>query len=111
MERGTDDLPVVETTRPSQRNPVSLHADEIPAAGLAPPAEKPWMPERAREGMRSRIAGYLIALLTAVIMAGWISTWQGTPAEQVTDMLQSTLNPLIGLVGAATGFYFGGRAS
>jgi hypothetical protein len=64
----------------------------------------------AREWTRILIAGGLVALLTLTIVASfWYVNWHlGTAADR-EGLLNVIFTPLIGLLGAVTGFYFGER--
>ena len=83
-------------------------------------------PAKAREGVRSELAKGLVLLLAVVVIGPYILILGGvicdaigsdTPAcnrlpgmtlKEATDTL---LTPLVGLVGAVTGFYFGENKS
>jgi hypothetical protein len=82
------------------------------------------MPEdidQTRERMRGVIANALIRTLIVVVGATFLYLWwlsrtfaELTPDELVTiiPMVGTTLlTPLIGLIGAVTGFYYGGQAA
>lgn len=84
----------------------------------------PRMPEttdQTRERMRGVIANALIRTLIVIVVATFVYLWwlsrtftQLTPDELVTviPMVGTTLlTPLIGLIGAVTGFYYGGQAA
>lgn len=78
--------------------------------GLAPPRQNhPYRPDRERERIRGWLALGLAGMLAAVLLISWREFALGRPVDQIADMFQATLAPLIGLVGAATGFYFGDR--
>ncbi len=64
--------------------------------------------EASRETTRAWLAGGLTALLATVVLlitAGLIF-WD-LPSQDAQDMLSLLLAPLVGLVAAATGFYYG----
>src|SRR5437763_1402700 len=74
--------------------------------------------EKARDDIRGRMALLLIRLLIFIVVAAFVSIWlpvliawkKGGYIEIATplkDMLQLLLAPVVGLVGAATGYYFG----
>jgi hypothetical protein len=77
------------------------------------PAITPYNPTRHREWVRGGIAVFLLVLLAGVIAVSFYSVL--TPPEQTnTALLEKVLGvifaPLIALVSAATGFYFGSQS-
>jgi uncharacterized RDD family membrane protein YckC len=81
-------------------------------AGPAP-IKTPYDPARSREWMRGLIALILLIILVAVIVASfYVIVFK--PKDQVNEallekVLTIVFGPLITLVSAATGFYFGSR--
>jgi hypothetical protein len=77
--------------------------------------------EKQREATRRRIAYILVGTLVIVILAtfvyiNWVSTRAGNlTMETLTSMIQTIgttlLAPLVGLIGAVVGFYFGGQTA
>jgi len=77
--------------------------------------------DREREKARAWIAGSLIGALVVVVVGTFVFViWMSARAEQmstdeVISVLQSIgttlLAPLIGVIGAVIGFYFGGQAA
>lgn len=61
--------------------------------------------ESRREWTRAALAGGLMTLLAAVILIILLTR----PAQEAKDLLGVVIAPLVGLVGAATGFYYGGK--
>jgi hypothetical protein len=73
---------------------------------------RPFNPEKARESVRGNIAIALIALLAATILASFALLWLHPDRyKDVHDWLDVIFNPLVALVGAATGYYFGSQSS
>lgn len=101
-----------------------------PSDVIQSPTEEPYDPAPARENVRGMIALLLVWTLVAVValvMIVGIVTAYGchlkescTPEtadlKSIRAVIELVLTPLVGLVGAVTGFYFGeksasGRAS
>jgi hypothetical protein len=77
---------------------------------VAPPAVSVRVAER-REGMRGILAGALVAILAATTLLGFASVgFDWASPEEARELLAVLLTPIVGLVGAATGFYFGGNS-
>jgi hypothetical protein len=91
--------------RPERPGIVHLGAAE--PAGLQVPAE---FEPVAREWTRSIIAGGLVLLLAVCIVGSfWYTKWGLGQATERDDLLKLVFTPLIGLLSAITGFYFGER--
>ena len=57
-----------------------------------------------------RIAVLLLALLAGTILGIFLLLWLGTiDVPGAKEFLAVLVSPLVGLVGAATGFYYGGK--
>ena len=76
--------------------------------------------ERTREQTRGRIAFVLIGTLVAVVLGTiaymtWLTTIEGMTPEEVINLMQglgtTLLAPIVGLIGAVIGFYYGGQAA
>jgi hypothetical protein len=76
--------------------------------------------ERTREQTRGRIAFILIGTLVAVVLGTiaymtWLTTIDGMTPEEVINLMQglgtTLLAPIVGLIGAVIGFYYGGQAA
>lgn len=82
---------------------------DVAAAGLALPSKgEPWNPARYRERTRGAIAGGLTLLVMLTVIATFITLWLDlATGEELRDILSLLFPPLIGLLGAATGFYYG----
>ena len=90
--------------------PVDLSAEIPPAARRQIPTA-PYNPEPERERMRGWIALSLLAMLAVVLLLAFISMWAGMKAEVLQTVLTIIFGPLVTLVSAATGFYYGTRSS
>ncbi len=71
----------------------------------------PFDPAPKRERLRGVIAISLVGLLVGIVVMTFISLATGWVAfPDVKGVLDLVLAPVIGLVGAVTGFYFGERS-
>ena len=71
---------------------------------------EPYDPRPQEDSARRRIAYILLGLLGFILI--WaLSTVTFSPdkADKIVDVLQLILSPMIALVSAATGFYFGSK--
>jgi hypothetical protein len=85
--------------------------DEAPLApGLLLPELRPFDPEPQRERLRGWIALGLLAMLALVLVCSFISLWAGINGEKLQTVLTILVGPLVALVSAATGFYYGSRS-
>ena len=67
---------------------------------------------KARESVRGWIALSLIGLLAATIIVSFILLWiHPDRSKELHDLLALVFGPLVALVGAATGYYFGSQAA
>jgi len=101
------------------------------AAGAAPPAtpgeivEKPYDPTADRETIRGTIAlalvRALVCVIAAVVLTGLVTAYachggsacnaETMDLKSIRAVIEMVLTPLIGLVGAVTGFYFGEKSA
>lgn len=108
------DVPLSDSTAPSTAEPlINLSAvDTLPAsAPQAVPVTGSFDPERQREYIRGQIAQTLLWMLAGVLALTFISMWVGKDAEVLKTVLTIMFAPLVTLVSAATGFYYGSRSS
>lgn len=117
-QRASSDQPAPSalTQAPAQEAPtLAAPQKELDLTGDPPssepkkPATVPYNIDRHRESTRGLIALILVGLLAAVLlvaMAGLISGH--AEMKDLKELLTIILGPLVALVGAATGFYFGG---
>lgn len=72
----------------------------------------PYDPRRYQENVRGIIALFLVGLMAATIAASFILLWiHPDRSKELHDLLALIFGPLVALVGAATGYYFGSRAA
>ena len=77
---------------------------------LPPPEARPFDPRPARERMRGWIAIMLLGILTLIVAGAFVTLWFDlAPRDDLDTVLTVVFGPVAALVGAATGFYFGGR--
>lgn len=68
----------------------------------------PYDPARTRENFRGLIALLLIALMTGIIVATLALFWlHPDRVKDLKDLFALIFGPVVALVGAATGYYFG----
>jgi hypothetical protein len=86
--------------------------DLQPPGGLIPPVKLPFDPDAYREKMRGYVALILLGQLLVTITLPWLALWwQWTDVAGAKEILTIILAPVSGLVGAATGFYFGEKVA
>lgn len=68
-------------------------------------------PEPQRELIRGKIALRLLWMLAGVLLLAFISMWFKMDTETLRTVLTIIFGPLVTLVSAATGFYYGSRSS
>ena len=74
--------------------------------------EKKYNPQIQEDSARRRIAYILLGLLTGVLLWALLSvTFCPESEEKIINVLQIVLGPIIALVSAATGFYFGAKTN
>jgi hypothetical protein len=72
----------------------------------------PYDPMKAPENVRGWIALSLIGLLAGTILVSFILLWiHPDRSKELHDLLALIFGPLVALVGAATGYYFGSQAA
>jgi hypothetical protein len=96
---------------PGSRNG-DLTEDRTPGDGAGLIKEKPYDVTRPREIMRGVIAAALIFLLAVTVIGPWAAmAWKWMTIDELEKMLCALIAPVVGLVGAVTGFYFGEKSS
>jgi hypothetical protein len=84
------------------------------APGFDTPRSKAYDPDEFRDQARKRITYWLLALLTLLVTYafGGLFLIENKPSfEHLKSLVEMLLGPLIALVSAATGFYFGAQSS
>jgi hypothetical protein len=94
--------------------PQTLDLTEGPIArGLSPHSfvSSPYNIDRDREQKRGLIALILVGLLAAVVLLSFAGLLTSRiELKDLKELLTVILSPLVALVGAATGFYFGEKS-
>ena len=75
--------------------------------GLATVGDKPFDPSKDREQVRGKIALILTWCLVGIVAVSLILILTRVSIDKIKDTLELILSPIVGLVGAVTGFYFG----
>jgi hypothetical protein len=86
---------------------LDLTGEPVPEQGVTKPDESVVI-QRQRESTRGFIAYGILAVIAGVILGTFATialNW--TTQAMLKDLLTAILNPLIGLLGAVIGFYFG----
>lgn len=79
------------------------------APALESPSESGYDPLRYQDATRSYIAYWLLSLLTIMVVGGFAMLF-AVPSmtfENLKSILELVFGPIVALVSAATGFYFG----
>ena len=70
----------------------------------------PFDPEPGRERIRGRLAQILVVAVIAEITAAMAGAIAGASVQDIKDVLEPTLGPLIALAASAVGFYYAGHS-
>jgi hypothetical protein len=75
--------------------------------------EQPYDPRPGEDSARRRIAYGLLLLLGFVVFASFLSFWGGSAGgvDPLIKFTQVLLGPIVPLVSAATGFYYGTKSN
>lgn len=85
----------------------TLQIDLSPPGGGQPKTE-PYDPNPKREIARSLIAYLLIGILAFIVIAAMVFLWaKPDRSKEMHDLLEVLFAPMVALVGAVTGYYFG----
>lgn len=72
------------------------------------PADKPYDPDKDREQIRGYIALGLLALFMLIVFGSFLSLiFHWIPLNDLKEILTIIFGPLIALLSAVTGFYYG----
>ena len=63
--------------------------------------------EERREWARAAVALVIVGTLLLIVIGAFVLMFLGRPAADLKDALQLLIAPVVGIVGAVTGFYFG----
>jgi hypothetical protein len=66
---------------------------------------------KIREDARNKIALMIVGSLCGIVLFSFITLWVGKPIADIKEILEILISPVIGIVGAVTGFYFGEKVS
>lgn len=94
----------------SQSKDIDLTTDPVSPSTASSGGVKttPYTPDRDRERVRGRIAQWLLGLLfgiVAVVLFGIVGGW--LPIDHLEKIGAVILSPIVALLGAVMGFYFG----
>jgi hypothetical protein len=97
---------------PEELVPVEATPGTEPPGLLTPITGGAWNPGKHLATSRRFIAHWLLAMLSGVLLVSWLSViFSLATFEDVQALMTIVFAPMIGLVGAATGFYFGEKSS
>lgn len=115
--------PVPPNTPPSVADTASLGSQVTLDATLGPEQSAPALerlkvtrydPEQSRDAARARITYWLLALLTLLIVFSFLTlalTSDPVSFDNFKAIIEILLGPIVALVSAATGFYFGAHSA
>ena len=86
----------------------SLDDDDVEA--IFTPIQNAYDPAKDREGVRGMVAQALVLLLAVLCILPFIGAFAGAKTQDLKMVLELVLTPVVGLVGAVTGFYFGEKS-
>jgi hypothetical protein len=110
MPMATDPPPaqgLSQVGRPSKPD-ISLNAEATPFDATAFDRLVIREPRSRREDARQTIAFVIVGCFGLVILFSFITFWTRgkTPVDDLLKLVQAIIAPVIGIVGAVTGFYF-----
>jgi hypothetical protein len=77
------------------------------APGVLPAIAPSDVIELMQEDARQRLATWLLALLTVVVVFSLFMIAVKGQTAQIADALEATFGPILALIGTVIGFYFG----
>ena len=82
------------------------------APGLDTPISKSYDPEQFRDQARKRITYWLLVLLTLLVTYAFVGLFiiEKPTFDHLKNLVEMLLGPIVALVSAATGFYFGAQS-
>ena len=90
---------------------LDLSGDDTVAPSLAEPTTEDYDPAPEREKLRGTLALLLVSLLIGIVLLGFVSVWFNWVAiADLKQLLELVFTPVVTLVGAVTGFYYGERS-
>jgi hypothetical protein len=91
--------------------PEVVFAENPVGLSLEQPSDKPYDPGRDREFVRSWVAYGLLGLLIVIVLLSFIALWaHGITKDDLKEILTIFFGPIITLLGAVTGFYYGEKS-
>lgn len=93
-------------------NDQEVYLGTADATPLPEPQTKPWNSEEMRENFRGIIAFLLIFIMASIIAASFMLFWiHPDRSDKIQQFFSLVFGPVVALVGAATGYYFGSQAA
>lgn len=84
---------------------------KAPVDSLPIPKTAPYDPAKTREWTRVFLSGTLVFILAIVVIAPLIMLWgKWATITDLKELLTILVSPVVALVGAAVGFYFGEKS-
>jgi hypothetical protein len=84
----------------------------LAAAVRLPPTTVPYDPDKTRENYRGLIAMILISVMSTLIAASFALFWiHPDRSKDLQQFFSLIFGPVVALVGAATGYYFGSQSA
>lgn len=105
--------PAIEKLTPVECAGLQHWLEQQNTTEVSPPFEtRPYDPAPARENVRGWIAQALICILGGTILVSFVFLWlHADKSKELHDFLAVIFGPLVALVGAATGYYFGASSN
>lgn len=93
-------------------NELDVTDEAVPPGGPPVPVTVPYDPTADQENVRGRIAYIILSMFTVMVLGALASSIfsSETTWKQVAAALGLLLAPVVALVGAVTGFYYGEKS-